>query len=426
MRTAINHTCKVLLHHTDQQLRVLLNSPAEHWITGPAGTGKTWLLIEKVKKLSVRQDGSEEKILVVCFNRPLSKMLGQEFENFRHNVEVKTFDKLCCDITGTGLDPHQGMKQRINDAVKVSKEKAPKYDHIFVDECQDLIGDEWPVLFKELWKGNEGVPGTTAANGLRYKWFFCDVNQFVGWLGKNSQTLNEALLKGTNLVQVLRNTGNIFNLSRKYLTPAIPYTDEIILGHKEWGLNITWIDSLPSRQVPEIIGAQSVADCVNYLRQKNVLEEDVCVLVETIRIRDCLGAALEKLDVDNQNAEEKFEGNNKNKVILESIRRFKGLESKVVILYNPEFASKYNNPTKELLYTAVSRCFCCLVVITTKEGLSALQSEDGVSVEDDEELMELEEIEMEEEESLGDELHKATLEAFQPQRKVHYSLDCSA
>ena len=379
MRTAVDKDFEVLLNHTNQQLRVLLNSEAEHWITGAAGTGKTSILIEKVRNLCERQDGSEQKILVVCFNRPLSKMLEKEFENFRHKVEVKTCDKLCCDITGTRFDPNQEMKERIHNAVKVLKGKGLKYDHIFVDECQDLMGDEWPILFKELWKGNEGVCGTTAANGRRYKWLFFDENQFVGWSGKNSQTLIEAYENGINLIHVLRNTGNIFNQSKKYLQSNDPNT-ETILGHKERGLAIKWVDSLPSRQVPEREGAQSVADCINDLRQKKVSEEDVCVLVETVEIRDRLSAELKRLNVDNHNAEERFEGNKKKKVVVvESIRRFKGLESKVVILYNPEFTLKDNNPTKELLYTAVSRCFCYLVIITTKEGLEALQSDAGVN-----------------------------------------------
>ena len=68
-------------------------------------------------------------------------------------------------------------------------------------------------------------------------------------------------------------------------------------------------------------------------------------------------------------------------VVVESIRRFKGLECKVVILCNPEFNLKRSNYIKELLFIAISRCSCYLVVITTKKGLAKLQSEDGVSSE---------------------------------------------
>ena len=71
-----------------------------------------------------------------------------------------------------------------------------------------------------------------------------------------------------------------------------------------------------------------------------------------------------------------------NKVVVESIRRFKGLESKVVVLYNPPFFQDINwsvKKVKKLLYTAVSRCFCYLVVITTKHGCNALRSEEGIT-----------------------------------------------
>ncbi len=61
---------------------------------------------------------------------------------------------------------------------------------------------------------------------------------------------------------------------------------------------------------------------------------------------------------------------------MESIRRFKGLESKLVILYNPPFEDKSGN--RELLYTAVSRCVCYLIVITTKDGCKALKSNQGI------------------------------------------------
>ena len=70
-----------------------------------------------------------------------------------------------------------------------------------------------------------------------------------------------------------------------------------------------------------------------------------------------------------------------NKVAVESIRRFKGLESKVVVLYNPPFFQNKNwvvKKVKELLYTSVSRCCCYLIVITTEHGCNTLKSEEGV------------------------------------------------
>ena len=134
------------------------------------------------------------------------------------------------------------------------------------------------------------------------------------------QTQKRALLTSTKLTRVLRNTGNISDQSKKYLQPIIPYTEEVILGHEEWGLNITWKDALPSRQVLDRTGAKSVANCINDLIKKNVAEADICVLVENEEVRDRLSLELKELDVDNHNAEEQFESNGKNKVVVECIK----------------------------------------------------------------------------------------------------------
>lgn len=379
LSSSIERSNEVLVWKTAEQLKVLLGSPEEAWITGPAGSGKTWILIEKVKELGASQ--RKERILVVCFNKPLSRMLKQQFKDFSCVVKVKRFQKLLHTITGKICHSDREKEENINLAVKSLEGKTPKYDHIFVDECQDLIGDQWPVLFQRLWKGNEDDSGTSEVAGYKYKWFFYDTNQYVGWSGEHFEKHKKALRNSFKLSHVLRNTGNIFKQSKKYLQPSSYCTKEITLGHEECGLNIEWQASLPSRKVSEEMGAKLVANCIADLRKKKVSEADICVLVETVKARDLLSPELKSLHVDNHNAEEQFE-ENKNMVVVESIRRFKGLESKVVILYNPEFTEKYNQHIKELLYTAISRCSCYLVIITSKEGLASLQSVDGVGVED--------------------------------------------
>ena len=108
--------------------------------------------------------------------------------------------------------------------------------------------------------------------------------------------------------------------------------------------------------------------------------KDICVLVENTFTRDGLTSELKRLGVDCQDAERLNEAND-DKVVVESIWRFKGLEAKVVVLYNPRFFvdKEWNvSNVKELLYTAVSRCFCYLIVVTTEEGYKALKSNDGI------------------------------------------------
>lgn len=108
-----------------------------------------------------------------------------------------------------------------------------------------------------------------------------------------------------------------------------------------------------------------------------VKAEDVCILVEKEEKKMKLIQTLFSLGVMSQTGDSKVEGSY-NYIVVESVRRFKGLESKVVILYNPCFRDVPGRNTKELLYTAVSRCCCLLIVISTKEGCKALKSDVGV------------------------------------------------
>lgn len=108
----IDTSYKRLAFKTNEQLKVMLNSTSEQWITGPAGSGKTWLLVEKVKSLAqkIHLQETGERILVCCFNRPLSKMLSRAFQNHLTSllpgddlsqvVDVKTFSSLLNKITG--------------------------------------------------------------------------------------------------------------------------------------------------------------------------------------------------------------------------------------------------------------------------------------------------------------------------------------
>ena len=69
-----------------------------------------------------------------------------------------------------------------------------------------------------------------------------------------------------------------------------------------------------------------------------------------------------------------------NYAVVETVSRFKGLESKVVILFNPAFIGSEASFTQEMLYIAVSRCSCFLVVISTEEGCNALKSDAGLEL----------------------------------------------
>jgi len=397
---SIDESHRVLVCKTRKQLEVLLNSTAEQWITGPAGSGKTWLLMEKVETLAkealLRDTG--EKILVVCYNKPLSKMFSTTFSQYLNDllqnsvsedlssvVKVATFDELLYEITEMMSGDTDGEREKhVARAVELLQRgtvSIEQYDHIFVDECQDLCGAEWPILFAKLQKNTDDQlcgEDDYAFLEPKYIWYLYDTNQHLRLSHQQPQFLKKAYKKTTKLSVVLRNTGNVFHQSRKYFKSKV--TGNLKLGHDEFGLPIKWDDSLPATTVTEREGAAAIWKHIENLRQNKVKDRDICVLVRNKDISNKLKAELKLLKVETQDAEERFE-TVQAKIIVESIWRFKGLESKVVILYNPPFFEGKDwtvKRTNELLYTAVSRCFCYLVVVTTKRGCKALQSPKGL------------------------------------------------
>lgn len=138
-----------------------------------------------------------------------------------------------------------------------------------------------------------------------------------------------------------------------------------------------------------------------------VQAKDICVLVENGKMRAKLRFELSSLGILSQTGGGLVEGLN-NVTVVESIRRFKGLESKVVILYDPPFHDDPSVNTNELLYTAVSRCSCLLIVITTKEGCKALKSDVGTN-----------------EESSGTRRHTSRFWQMQPSWSIEHDYSCN-
>ena len=103
-----------------------------------------------------------------------------------------------------------------------------------------------------------------------------------------------------------------------------------------YGLPIKWDTSLENKVISDDEGASTIIPHLEELREEHVQERDICILVETVAKRKSFIPALSKYSVETQTADNLVEKND-NKIVVESIRCFKGLESKVVILYNPPY-----------------------------------------------------------------------------------------
>ena len=399
-RHSIDDSFDALRINTKEQLKVHLDSTPDTWIVGPAGSGKTCLLIERVVPLAkdIISDALDQKILVVCYNKPLSLKIRRTIdhalkvshviqEQDRSEgpvsvVDVKTFDKILKDINGSYRieDGERGVAMALEKLQRdTSSTFKYSYDHIFVDEGQDLYHAEWPSLLKMMHKSSSAHVAV-ADHDLdpKYFWVFYDSNQHLH-LSKKKTTHSDQLRNSKKLHQILRNTEKVFLQVNKYFEPFLKTSHTVRVYHREVGLEIKWDldDSLESDKTTSgTNGGQSIVKHIEYLQRNDVQNRDICVLVKDVKMRGKLIPNLQGVGIVCQNAEELWTEAN-NHVVVESIRRFKGLESKVVILYDPPYVAE--SKTRELLYTAISRCLCYLVVISTKEGCESLQSQAGLS-----------------------------------------------
>lgn len=140
----------------DPEARTVVNA-------GP-GTGKTWTLIEKIKYMLSEEAVEPENILVLCFSRAAVEVVrnrlakaadNEELTLNWHAVEVRTFDSFATYLLawvqenkpelltrGFALE-FADYERRIEESVKVIQkftDVLAGYQHIIIDEVQDLVG----------------------------------------------------------------------------------------------------------------------------------------------------------------------------------------------------------------------------------------------------------------------------------------------
>ncbi|XP_035694274.1 uncharacterized protein LOC118428309 [Branchiostoma floridae] len=367
-------TRDVLQMFNTQQLALLNNVglPRTQIITGPAGSGKTSILLHKVQALNtdISKTGKQEKILVLCYNKPLKTRLTKELEKCRW-VTVQTLDSILCQLSPVRSTDVAEMREEEKCALmdRVLKDR-PRihrtytFDHVFVDEGQDFIGN-WRTLLKEI-----------QAKSLckrKFHWIFLDSNQHVYRTARGFS--EEELASAIQLRKVYRMTGSVFDQFKKYFSDPGEET-EYSIGHDIVGLCIEWDKMDQSRRGSAQVACDHISRHVHRLLRNHVCGKDICVLLRTFKdVRDVVGQ-LQARGIQCQNAEDSIMHPVDSAIIVESLPRFKGLETKVLIFYDPPCLTEGGDSeeVREQLYTALSRCFCLLVIIAPECVVQSLQS----------------------------------------------------
>ena len=138
---------------TEQQFFVLdmLAGHRRALIDGCAGSGKTFLAIEKARRLA--NEGFDT--LLTCFNRNLAVAIRESLDPLPEKLRVQHFHELAYDLveqagipnSGPGDDSDRYFKETLPELLLDAVDKLPeRFDAIVVDEGQDFQGEWWIPL----------------------------------------------------------------------------------------------------------------------------------------------------------------------------------------------------------------------------------------------------------------------------------------
>ncbi len=303
-------------------------------VTGPAGSGKTMLAVERAKRVAAKG----KDVLFVCFNRRLRDHLRKAEKD--SGIYFNTFHGLCLalakraevplSVDSGGAYDQAYFNEELPLALLSAIEKlGPQYDALFVDEAQDLHNDWLDALMATLRDPDKALV-----------WLFMDDNQRVY---ENRLEVPDGFRK-FDLIHNCRNTQAIHReVMKKYEGEVEPEA----IGPEGRDVVLIQTDDQPAAVqavVAELCGKEEIAP------------QDVVVLsshgIERSAVAEAGCGSYEFVD------EPRTLGNF---IRFASIRGFKGLESPVVVLC--ELEDLDDETIDQQLYVGFSRARNHCVVV---------------------------------------------------------------
>ena len=335
---------------TQEQFEILNNISeiSQVAIQGAAGTGKTLLAIEE----AYRQASNGARTLFVCFNRGLAASVKSKFGNSLP-ITVKTFLQLGYHIAKeAGLTELYDFEKMAKDdyfenlpiVMLEAFEKLPneRFDVVIVDEGQDFRDEWWEVL--------DCIMRPDGPNRVR---IFFDNNQKIYSFG--AKLPKSISLSPIQLTKNMRNTQKIHKVVRHY------YQGLQVESVGPEGTEVEWITVESQQQIQP-----TVVEILNRLVTNEKIEaSDIAIL--SPKYKDISEYFDEKKigPFERTNCEKPLE----NKVVVDSVSRFKGLDSSVLVL----IATEYLIEKSELVYVGMTRARTHLIIVGTKDVLKKLK-----------------------------------------------------
>jgi hypothetical protein len=323
-------------------------------VTGGAGTGKTRRALEKAKRLA-RDNGF--RTLLTCFNRPLAEYLAASAGEVP-NLTVLNFHELCATFarrTGVAVQTpvpydlpnafyREELPAMLVDALAVLPDR---FEAIVLDEGQDFSALDRAALELALDDRSDSV-----------LYVFQDETQAIY---RDGTPWPEAKMSTFVLTENRRNTraihtvlGNLAGETRTRATGLPGAPPEFILARE------------PREQ------ARALSRALHRLiREQGVPPGAIAVLTSSRRAAPELmeDGRIGAFEVTTEHAAAA------DRVLLESVTRFKGLERDVIVLVRLDPVSYCDYAS--LLYVGASRARVMLVVIGDEEVLRRFRGDAG-------------------------------------------------
>lgn len=346
---------------TKDQIRVLdfLRSHRRVAVSGGAGTGKTVLALEKARRLA--SEGFNT--LLTCYNRQLADHLSSMCAG-TSNLDVMSFHQLCHrqieranDVSGRDLVKEAKVTYPGKDLYDVQMPNAFAYSlEVLPDRYEAIVCDEGQDFREEYWVPLELLLTDYERSPL---YVFFDDNQNIYARAGTFPIQDEPFTLTSNC----RNTAPI-HLAAYNHYKGVPVSPPDIEG-----------DDVQFEVSPglDLQAAKINARIVDLVARQGVSGGDITVLIADARRKVDYYKALRRLPLPKPAIwlEEGIRANDT--VLIDTIQRFKGLESPIVVLWGLDTIDLARS--EELLYVGMSRAKSLLIVVGTAATCAAFQGE---------------------------------------------------
>ncbi|MBQ6487557.1 ATP-binding domain-containing protein [Candidatus Saccharibacteria bacterium] len=300
-------------------------------IQGAGGTGKTMIALECARRLP-----KDTNVLFLCFNKMILQYLRDNFSEEMPNVTFSNLNQLYAQSGGQ----EYANDDEITDFLLSGFSDNYQFDHIIIDEGQDFAADHLDFLMDIV----------QATGG--YFYIFYDKNQLVHKWGSDVDQTIEWLKKLDCRLVLNKNCRNTYQIAKTAYSPF--GLDRITLAERING-DTPCINNYSS--IEEAI--HGIAETIRFYTDKGYKRKQITILTLKTLTKTILAG---RESIDGYRLTNDLNGDG---ILFTTARKYKGLESDVVIVVDFDEQAFKDDNAKSVFYVACSRAKHCLTFIAS-------------------------------------------------------------